>query len=73
MTKRGFSIDYGADPKDPNYAKIGNFEDRNDGKYQWQVRNKKVVLVKVQNNISGPLPVMTSCGGRHTTLRRGCE
>ena len=56
---RGFSVDYGADQKDPNFSKLGKFEHHPDGLYQWQVGQRgKVELLIVQNlseqNLSGP-------------------
>jgi len=55
---RGFSVNYGADPKDANFAKIGEFEFKGTDRYQWQVIDGKIILIRVvKNEVLSPKPL----------------
>ncbi len=56
---RGFSVNYGANPKDANFSKIGEFELIGTDRYQWQVSDNgkimRVLIIKGETLAPKPL------------------
>jgi len=54
---RGFFSTYGANSKDPNFSKIGDFFQVGVDLYQWQVKKGVVVQIQVRKSLTLPLPM----------------